>query len=158
MANVKLKELPSKGNAAVNDSDLLLIEDSTDSYSITMRDLKQIFSVDDKLEEMQNYFQGLFDTFTSNIETPIAALQDRCTALETRATSLETDNVNIKKNLQQVADQAILPVGSIYYSYENKLNPNGTLAGTWTDIGYITVFEDNTNKTQHILEIYKRIS
>lgn len=158
MANVKLKELPRKSYDQVENNNLFLVEDSTNSSAISLKDLKQVFSVDDKLLQMKSDFQSMFDTFTYNIQTPLNELDNRVTALERRADGHDTQIADLRSQLQTVAKQATLPVGAIFYSNENKVNPNDILAGTWENIGYSTFYDDADTTHPKQFYIYTRIS
>lgn len=158
MANVKLKELPRKSYDQVENNNLFLVEDSINSSAISLKDLKQVFSVDDKLMQMKSDFQSMFDTFTYNIQTPLNELDKRITALERRADGHDTQITDLRSQLQTVATQATLPVGAIFYSNENKVNPNDILAGTWENIGYSTFYDDADTTNPKQFYIYTRIS
>ena len=68
MPVVKIKELPIKQYAELSPTDIMVLEDTSDTKQITIEQLKLFFSSDDKLQATITYLEGLISDIKKELE------------------------------------------------------------------------------------------
>ena len=108
---VKIKELPRVGYTGLSDTDLMAVELSDDTYSITIGDLLVVFSADKKILALQNELKNLISKTEANLVKSIQSLSDTIELMETALEGNETwqteakeQILNIKKSISNIED------------------------------------------------------
>lgn len=105
MPNVKIKELPIKRYAEMKLTDLMVLEDTSDTKQITVQDLKLFFSSDEKLEAIIDQMNTTFDELRDYIDTHFQEIIDTDRDLERRINNLFEDHEDTKRRLGKMREE-----------------------------------------------------
>ena len=85
----------------------MVIEDIYDTKQIAVRDLKLVFSADEKLNAMKLYFSNQIDEFTENITKISDSLIQVSSELSAKYLNLYNDLEAVKRKLGELQEQLI---------------------------------------------------
>ena len=104
MPVVKIKELPKKQFADIQPTDIMVIEDSADTFQISAEDLQKFFSNDEKLQAIIDRVEEIYDTLDSEIKDAIKDFNDSNTDFETRLSNLFKDHELTKQQVGKLRE------------------------------------------------------
>ena len=104
MPVVKIKELPKKQFADIQPTDIMVIEDSEDTFQISAEDLQKFFSNDEKLQAIIDRVEEIYDTLDSEIKDAIKDFNDSNTDFETRLSNLFEDHELTKQQVGKLRE------------------------------------------------------
>lgn len=104
MPVVKIKELPEKQFADIQPTDIMVIEDSADTFQISAEDLQKFFSNDEKLQAIIDRVEEIYDTLDSEIKDAIKDFNDSNTDFETRLSNLFEDHELTKQQVGKLRE------------------------------------------------------
>lgn len=104
MPVVKIKELPKKQFADIQPTDIMVIEDSADTFQISAEDLQKFFSNDEKLQAIIDRVEEIYDTLDSEIKDAIKDFNDSNTDFETRLSNLFEDHELTKQQVGKLRE------------------------------------------------------
>lgn len=107
MPVVKIHELPVKKYSELNPTDIMVLEDTSDTKQITIEQLKLFFSSDDKLQATIEYLEGLYNGLNDELDKHI----DECDGLdedfESRLSNLFEDHERTKAQIGDIQEQLV---------------------------------------------------
>lgn len=104
MPVVKIKELPEKQFIDIQPTDIMVIEDSADTFQISAEDLQKFFSNDEKLQAIIDRVEEIYDTLDSEIKDAIKDFNDSNTDFETRLSNLFEDHELTKQQVGKLRE------------------------------------------------------
>lgn len=104
MSIIKIHELPLK-EPPIDDSDIMIVEDTQDTKQISLAQLKLYFSSDEKLNAIMNQVGITSDKLTELVSTAIANMDRDTDAMEARITNLFNDHEGTKRRLGNLIEQ-----------------------------------------------------
>lgn len=105
MPVVKIKELPSKQYSEIKETDLMVIEDTSDTKQITIEALRLFFSSDNKLQAMNNRIEEIYNELKNSIESAIKDIDQDNEDLESRLTNLFEDHERTKQQVGKIREE-----------------------------------------------------
>lgn len=102
---IKIKELPVKMYNNLEDTDIMLVEDAEDTYSITMEQLRMYFTGDGKINDALQEMNSKFDQFKQEVETRVQELVDSNSSLSSQVTNLSQDLEQAKAQIGQLTER-----------------------------------------------------
>lgn len=105
MPDVKIKELPIKLFENLEDTNIILIEDATDTYQITLEQIKMYFTGDNKINDALTEINNKIDSFKQEVNEKVQQVIDSNTALNTAVTNLSADHENTKLQLGALTEK-----------------------------------------------------
>lgn len=142
MAVSKLKELPVISLSGISDTDIMVLEDRYDTKQVSIKDLKLLFSSDEKLNAMKKYFEEIISQFENSIQSVLDKLGDDNSELKSKYTNiyndiesikrksgdLQTDLINLKNEIDEISkkvdtnDKNIKEIKTQLVDHLNKIN------------------------------------
>ena len=104
MPVVKIKELPKKQFIDIKSTDIMVIEDSEDTFQISAEDLQRFFSNDEKLQAIIDRVEEIYDTLDSEIKDAIKDFNDSNNDFETRLSNLFEDHELTKQQVGKLRE------------------------------------------------------
>lgn len=114
MQLVKVHELPSIDYNQIKDTDICIIENTQDTYNITIADLKLIFSNDTKIQSFYNSLLKMITILTESFTQSNAASSQTMTAIMNKVELME-------ENLSSMDGRIVALEGSVE-TMSNTLN------------------------------------
>ena len=105
MPVVKIKELPKKQFVDIKSTDIMVIEDSEDTFQISAEDLQRFFSNDEKLQAIIDKVEEIYDTLDSEIKDAIKDFNDSNNDFETRLSNLFEDHELTKQQVGKIREE-----------------------------------------------------
>ena len=105
MPVIKIKELPSKQLTEIQSTDIMVIEDSTDTYQITVEALRLFFSNDKKLQSIIKKVDEIYDELDNRIDDAIKDFTESNNDFEARLTNLFEDHERTKEQLGKIREE-----------------------------------------------------
>ena len=105
MPVVKIKELPKKQFIDIKSTDIMVIEDSEDTFQISAEDLQRFFSNDEKLQAIIDRVEEIYDTLDSEIKDAIKDFNDSNNDFETRLSNLFEDHELTKQQVGKIREE-----------------------------------------------------
>ena len=105
MPVVKIKELPQKQYTEIQPTDIMVIEDSDDTYQTTVEALRLFFSNDEKLQAIIDRVEEIYDELEKDIDSTFKDINDKTSDLETRITNLFEDHERTKAQLGKIREE-----------------------------------------------------
>lgn len=128
MPDIKIKELPLKSYENLADTDFMLVEDETDTYHISLEQLRLFFTSDSKINEAMEQINNAIDTFKTEVNEKVQEAINSNEALETSVTNLNTDFENVKLQVGKLVEDMTEAQGNIKEIQETSIpNMNTTL-------------------------------
>lgn len=107
MPVVKIKELPIKQYAELSPTDIMVLEDTSDTKQITIEQLKLFFSSDDKLQATITYLEGLISDIKKELEDYIDDDTGSSEDMEARLNNLYEDLERVKQQIGNIQEQLV---------------------------------------------------
>lgn len=104
MPVVKIKELPQKQYAEIQSTDIMVIEDSDDTYQTTVEALRLYFSNDEKLQAIIDRVEEIYNELEKDISDTLKNIDDITDDLETRIQNLYEDHERTKEQLGKLRE------------------------------------------------------
>ena len=104
MPVIKIKELPQKQYSEIDPTDLMVIEDTSDTKQITLQDLRLFFSNDEKLQSILSRIDEIYEELSKNIDDTFKDITEGQSDLERRITNLFEDHERNKKQLGKIRE------------------------------------------------------
>lgn len=104
---VKIKELPSKSFSEITDSDIMVIEDSSDTKQIPVSALKLFFSSDNKLNALSEKLDSKYEELQNMIAQINRDNSSSDDALDKRITNLYNDHEATKQRLGALKEDVV---------------------------------------------------
>ena len=104
MPVIKIKELPSKQYSEIKETDLMIIEDTSDTKQITIEALRLFFSSDNKLQAMNNRIEEIYNELTNYLEGAIKEITQDNENLDSRLTNLFEDHERTKQQVGKIRE------------------------------------------------------
>lgn len=114
MQLVKVHELPSIDYNQIKDTDICIVENTQDTYNITIADLKLIFSNDTKIQSFYNSLLKMITILTESFTQSNAASSQTMTAIMNKVELME-------ENLSSMDGRIVALEGSVE-TMSNTLN------------------------------------
>ena len=156
MPVIKIKELPKKQLTEIQSTDIMVIEDSTDTYQIPIEDLRLFFSNDEKLQSIINKVDEIYSELDNKIDDAIKDFDTTNNDFESRLTNLfeireeltdaQNDIVEIQEHLKN-NDTSIADIEEVLKDHSNRIETLEEKTADHED--RITLLENDnaTNKT-----------
>lgn len=124
MPVVKIKELPVKTNAELESTDIMVIEDTSDTKQITIEQLRLFFSNDSKLQAISDSLQRSIDELDDKLDSHIKSCDDVYDDLGSRLNNLFEDHERTKKQVGDIQEQLVDAQNDIkeIYSHLDKVD------------------------------------
>lgn len=124
MPVVKIKELPVKTNAELESTDIMVIEDTSDTKQITIEQLRLFFSNDSKLQAISDSLQRSIDELDDKLDSHIKSCDDVYDDLGSRLSNLFEDHERTKKQVGDIQEQLVDAQNDIkkIYSHLDKVD------------------------------------
>ena len=124
MPVVKIKELPVKTNAELESTDIMVIEDTSDTKQITIEQLRLFFSNDSKLQAISDSLQNSIDELDDKLDSHIKSCDDVYDDLGSRLNNLFEDHERTKKQVGDIQEQLVDAQNDIkeIYSHLDKVD------------------------------------
>ena len=107
MPVVKIHELPVKKYSELNPTDIMVLEDTSDTKQITIEQLKLFFSSDDKLQATIEYLEGLYNGLNDELDKHISECNGLNEDFESRLSNLFEDHERTKAQIGDIQEQLV---------------------------------------------------
>lgn len=107
MPVIKIKELPVKKYSELDPTDLMVLEDTSDTKQITIDQLKLFFSSDDKIQAITEHFEELIDKLDSKLDDHIKDCTGINEEFESKLSNLFEDHERTKQQVGDIQEQLI---------------------------------------------------
>lgn len=107
MPVVKIKELPVKQYAELDPTDIMVLEDTSDTKQITIEQLRLFFSNDEKLQTITDYLVGLNNDLKKDLEDHIKNCNNMNEDFEARLSNLFEDHERTKAQVGDIQEQLV---------------------------------------------------
>ena len=107
MPVVKIKELPVKSYPELEPTDVMVLEDTSDTKQITIEQLKLFFSSDQKIQAITEYLEGLNEELRKDLEEHIKDCSGINEDLESRLSNLFEDHERTKAQVGDIQEQLV---------------------------------------------------
>lgn len=109
MPQIKIAELPEKGYASdIKDTDLLILEDTVDTYKTTVKDLKLVFSADEKLNALRKNIASQIDNMQKQVDNFTTKYDKDISALKGQYASVNDDITSVKNKMGELQQDQLL--------------------------------------------------
>lgn len=134
MLQIKISELPQKGfKDGINDTDIMIIEDTADTKKISIKDLKLIFSADEKLSALRSNLENQIDETKKQVNDFSTRFDDELSTIKGQYSSINQDIADVKKKMSTLQQSQL--------QIENQVD----------------VFSDNVSKnTSNITDLFSK--
>lgn len=146
MPVIKIKELPKKQLTEIQSTDIMVIEDSTDTYQIPIEDLRLFFSNDEKLQSIINKVDEIYSELDNKIDDAIKDFDTTNNDFESRLTNLFEDHERTKQQLGKIREELTDAQNDIVEIQEHLKNNDTSIA----DIE--EVLKDHSNRIETLEE------
>ena len=99
---IKIKELPKKQYSEMAPTDIMVIEDSSDTKQITVEQLQLFFSSDEKLQAIIDQMEKEFAEIRKYIEDHLKDVINKDEELEARLNNLFEDHERTKQQVGRI--------------------------------------------------------
>lgn len=120
MGSIKFKNLPDKTDD-LNDEDLMLIEDATDTKKISLIKLKSLFTLDSILNPVKESLQNQINSFMEAHNKKYQSLLERNENLETICHNLENDHDHDAERIFELENRLVVQT-NLAASLQNDKN------------------------------------
>lgn len=144
MPQIKIAELPQKGHAdGIKDTDLMILEDTVDTYKVLVKDLKIVFSADEKITAMRTNLENQIKNVQKQVDNLTTKYDKSISNLEGQYATVNQDITDVKKKMQAL-QQSQLQLETSVSNLDQKTTQN---ANNITDLfsKYATQDRDISN-------------
>lgn len=144
MPQIKIAELPQKGHAdGIKDTDLMILEDTVDTYKVLVKDLKIVFSADEKINAMRANLENQIKNVQKQVDNLTTKYDKSIGNLEGQYATVTQDITDVKKKMQTL-QQSQLQLETSVSNLDQKTTEN---ANNITDLfsKYATQDRDISN-------------
>lgn len=144
MPQIKIAELPQKGHAdGIKDTDLMILEDTIDTYKVLVKDLKIVFSADEKITAMRTNLENQINNVQKQVDNLTTKYDKSISNLEGQYATVNQDITDVKKKMQAL-QQSQLQLETSVSNLDQKTTQN---ANNITDLfsKYATQDRDISN-------------
>ena len=144
MPQIKIAELPQKGYAdGIKDTDLMILEDTVDTYKVLVKDLKIVFSADEKINAMRANLENQIKNVQKQVDNLTTKYDKSIGNLEGQYATVTQDITDVKKKMQTL-QQSQLQLETSVSNLDQKTTEN---ANNITDLfsKYATQDRDISN-------------
>lgn len=144
MPQIKIAELPQKGHAdGIKDTDLMILEDTIDTYKVLVKDLKIVFSADEKITAMRTNLENQINNVQKQVDNLTTKYDNSISNLEGQYATVNQDITDAKKKMQAL-QQSQLQLETSVSNLDQKTTQN---ANNITDLfsKYATQDRDISN-------------
>lgn len=144
MPQIKIAELPQKGHAdSIKDTDLMILEDTVDTYKVLVKDLKIVFSADEKINAMRANLENQIKNVQKQVDNLTTKYDKSIGNLEGQYATVTQDITDVKKKMQTL-QQSQLQLETSVSNLDQKTTEN---ANNITDLfsKYATQDRDISN-------------
>ena len=146
MPVIKIKELPKKQLTEIQSTDIMVIEDSTDTYQIPIEDLRLFFSNDEKLQSIINKVDEIYSELDNKIDDAIKDFDTTNNDFESRLTNLFEDHERTKQQLGKIREELTDAQNDIVEIQEHLKNNDTSIADVEE------VLKDHSNRIETLEE------
>ena len=146
---IKIKELPKKQYSEMAPTDIMVIEDSSDTKQITVEQLQLFFSSDEKLQAIIDQMEKEFAEIRKYIEDHLKNVINKDEELEARLNNLFEDHERTKQQVGRIQEDLVDAQNDII---EIKSTAIGTTV--LSDVNMFTIIVD-TAGLDRIIPIIK---
>ena len=107
MPVIKIKELPVKKYSELDPTDLMVLEDTSDTKQITIDQLKLFFSSDDKIQAITEHFEELINKLDDKLDDHIKDCTGINEEFESKLSNLFEDHERTKQQVGDIQEQLI---------------------------------------------------
>lgn len=107
MPVVKIKELPEKQYPELEPTDVMVLEDASDTKQITIEQLKLFFSSDEKIQAITNYLENLTAELDRKLEDHVKDCDGVNDNIESKLSNLFEDHERTKAQVGDIQEQLI---------------------------------------------------
>lgn len=107
MPTIKIKELPKKQYSEINPTDIMVIEDTSDTKQITVEQLQLFFSSDEKLQAIIDQMEKEFAEIKKYINDHLKDVIDKDEELEARLNNLFEDHERTKQQVGRIQEDLV---------------------------------------------------
>lgn len=107
MPTIKIKELPEKQYPEINPTDIMVIEDTSDTKQITVEQLQLFFSSDKKLQAIIDQMEKEFAEIRKYIEDHLKDIVNKDEELEIRLNNLFEDHERTKQQVGKIQENLV---------------------------------------------------
>ena len=104
---IKIKELPSKEYVDISDTDIMVIEDSSDTKQIPVSALKLFFSSDSKIKAISDKLDANLEQIRQTLEQLRNSIDSSDDSLAQRVTNLYNDHEATKRRLGKLTEDVV---------------------------------------------------
>ena len=104
---IKIKELPSKEYVDISDTDIMVIEDSSDTKQIPVSALKLFFSSDSKIKAISDKLDANLEQIRQMLEQLRNSIDSSDDSLAQRVTNLYNDHEATKRRLGKLTEDVV---------------------------------------------------
>ena len=104
---IKIKELPSKEYVDISDTDIMVIEDSSDTKQIQVSALKLFFSSDSKIKAISDKLDANLEQIRQTLEQLRNSIDSSDDSLAQRVTNLYNDHEATKRRLGKLTEDVV---------------------------------------------------
>lgn len=124
MPQIKIAELPQKGHAdGIKDTDLMILEDTIDTYKVLVKDLKIVFSADEKITAMRTNLENQIKNVQEQVDNLTTKYDKSISNLESQYATVNQDITDVKKKMQAL-QQSQLQLETSVSNLDQKTTQN----------------------------------
>ena len=146
MPVIKIKELPKKQLTEIQSTDIMVIEDSTDTYQIPIEDLRLFFSNDEKLQSIINKVDEIYSELDNKIDDAIKDFDTTNNDFESRLTNIFEDHERTKQQLGKIREELTDAQNDIVEIQEHLKNNDTSI------VDIEEVLKDHSNRIETLEE------
>lgn len=157
---IKIKELPSKEYVEISDTDIMVIEDSSDTKQIPVSALKLFFSSDSKIKAISDKLDTNLEQIRQTLEQLRNSINSSDDALAQRVTNLYNDHEATKRRLGKLTEDVVDVQNHIkdldvhFTKVDSQINALQTLTATHSS--QIKSLQDTTSDHEKRLVALKK--
>lgn len=126
MPQIKIAELPQKGYSDnIKDTDIMILEDIYDTYKTSIKDLKLVFSADEKIKALKTNLENQILDIEQQINKLSTKYDKNINNLEGQYATINQDITDVKKKMQ-ILQQSQLQLETIIKNLDDKASQNAS--------------------------------
>lgn len=104
---IKIKELPVKSYTDINNTDIMIIEDTADTKQISVEELQIFFSSDKKITALKESLEKQIEELSKELDQKIKDLDIKDSDLKKKVEDIYNDHENTKRQLGDLIEKVI---------------------------------------------------